>query len=316
MEISVGKIDSGAQLDKLSQYENEKEVLFPPLSNLEAVGDSRIEMIGGDRILVVPIKINLNLKGRTIQERVESRKLQAVEMARKCMMEVKSEFARYNEDTQGEHTYEDCFLELQILEARMVERDPEWFNYDNNFKECWNDVLLVKNRSMADRFGKLWMEDLQDDNRPTLEFWEKLQNLRDRFTKDIVREVAIKEISASNAEHKHDTEGWMFVWEALLDDLNVLINRCGNLLMNPLMTTNMSYLSAFSLCAVKGSVRGLRLHFAAGFDGKEELDEADPIYGNSVLHWACYCGKEKCVKELIAAKADIHLKNKVDFLAY
>ena len=175
MEISVGKIDSGAQLDKLSQYENEKEVLFPPLSNLEAVGDSRIETIGGDRILIVPIKINLNLKSKTIQERVESRKLQAVEMARKCVMEVKSEFARYNEDTQGEHTYDDCFLELQKLEAMMVEKDPEWFNYDNNFKECWNDVLLVKNRSMADQFGKQWMKDLQDEILPTLEFWGKLR---------------------------------------------------------------------------------------------------------------------------------------------
>ena len=102
----------------------------------------------------------------------------------------------------------------------------------------------------------------------------------------------------------------MFEWEALVDEL---INHCGNLLMNGL---SMSYLSAFSVCALNGSVSGLRLHFAAGFDAKEELDKADPIYGNSALHWACHFGQEKCVKELIVAKADIHLKNKVSFLAF
>ncbi len=66
LEIDYGKVDCPAPLDELSQYPGEKEMLFGPLSNLEVVGDPRLDQYNGQKVLVVPIRINSNLKAQTI----------------------------------------------------------------------------------------------------------------------------------------------------------------------------------------------------------------------------------------------------------
>jgi NLR family CARD domain-containing protein 3 len=77
-EITVGRIDMGADLSWLSQYPKEKEILFPPLTCLEVVGEPRVE----ENVIVFPLSANMNLKGLTLEQLVERRKQLHLAMAK------------------------------------------------------------------------------------------------------------------------------------------------------------------------------------------------------------------------------------------
>jgi hypothetical protein len=70
-EISVGRIDIGADLSWVSQYPGEREILFPPLTCLEVVGEPRVET----GVVVFSLRANMNLKGLTLEQLIERRKL-------------------------------------------------------------------------------------------------------------------------------------------------------------------------------------------------------------------------------------------------
>ena len=59
-EIQLGQVDRGATLSWISQFPGEAEVLLPPLSNLEVVG----EPFTMGTVRVVKLRVNVNLKVR------------------------------------------------------------------------------------------------------------------------------------------------------------------------------------------------------------------------------------------------------------
>ena len=69
-EIQLGQVDRGATLSWISQFPGEEEVLLPPLSNLEVVGEPvEIETMAGEplrmgTVKVVQMRVNVNLKVR------------------------------------------------------------------------------------------------------------------------------------------------------------------------------------------------------------------------------------------------------------
>jgi hypothetical protein len=69
-EIAVGRVDIGADLSWVSQYQGEKEYLFPPLTFLEVVGEPRVD----GEVIVFPLRANINLKGLTLEQLEERRK--------------------------------------------------------------------------------------------------------------------------------------------------------------------------------------------------------------------------------------------------
>ena len=83
-EITVGRIDIGADLAWLSQYPAEREILFPPLTCLEVVGEPRVQ----DGILYFPLRANMNLKGLTIKQLESRRKELHMAMANKLREEL------------------------------------------------------------------------------------------------------------------------------------------------------------------------------------------------------------------------------------
>jgi len=67
-EIEVGDIDRGCSVSFLSQYPLEEEILLPPLSNIEIVGDPFLIEERKGSVTVFPVRINCNLKSKTIEE--------------------------------------------------------------------------------------------------------------------------------------------------------------------------------------------------------------------------------------------------------
>jgi hypothetical protein len=71
-------VERGAELDWLSQYPHEREILFAPLAGLE-VQDTRVE----DDILVVQVRASVNLVSATIEQVVGRRFKLVQECARR-----------------------------------------------------------------------------------------------------------------------------------------------------------------------------------------------------------------------------------------
>jgi hypothetical protein len=69
-EIVPGRIDIGAELSWLSQYPGEAEYLFPPLSCLEVIDEPQVQ----GQVVVFPLRVNINLKGLTLEQLEERRK--------------------------------------------------------------------------------------------------------------------------------------------------------------------------------------------------------------------------------------------------
>jgi hypothetical protein len=78
-EIEIGAVDCGAQINAISQYPCEAEMLFGPLTNLETIG-TRLETFEGKNVIIVSLKINSNLKVSVIEDMIEKRKQMLVSM--------------------------------------------------------------------------------------------------------------------------------------------------------------------------------------------------------------------------------------------
>jgi Ran GTPase-activating protein (RanGAP) involved in mRNA processing and transport len=75
-EVQVGRVDVGASIGFLSQYPREQEYLMPPLSCLEVIGEPRLDSIGDNaEVMIVPLRVNVNLKSATVEELIGRRKI-------------------------------------------------------------------------------------------------------------------------------------------------------------------------------------------------------------------------------------------------
>ena len=72
--IKVGSVDRGACIQDFSQYEEEKEYLYVPCSFVEMDGPQEIEATPNGVVEMMPVRVNANLKTRTIEELVDQKK--------------------------------------------------------------------------------------------------------------------------------------------------------------------------------------------------------------------------------------------------
>ena len=73
-EIEVSQVDRGADISWLSQYPDEKEVLFNALSNLELVVKQHKLFTDQGPVVVYPVRISANLRSKTLEEFSSMRK--------------------------------------------------------------------------------------------------------------------------------------------------------------------------------------------------------------------------------------------------
>ena len=127
LEIDVGEIDCGARLDAVSQYPGEGELLFGPLSNLEALGtrlekyeDAKTE--GGNLdtkpVITVSLKINSNLKALAIEEMISKRKKMMVNILHNLREELVFDL------TILDLKWEPSELKFELLPSNWFDRVP------------------------------------------------------------------------------------------------------------------------------------------------------------------------------------------------
>jgi hypothetical protein len=86
LEITIGKTSTGADISWLSQFECEREILFPPLTHLEIV-DAHEE----NGVLVVKVKPTVNHHFQTTEEAVGQRKRLCAQAAKSLVDDMRHE---------------------------------------------------------------------------------------------------------------------------------------------------------------------------------------------------------------------------------
>ncbi len=167
-EIDIGSIDCGAQLNNVSQYPGEDEMLFGPLSNLETTG-TRLETFEGKNVIVVGLKINSNLKASEIDDMIGKRKQMLASIRDSACEELAFDIkilafdeiaSLISADIDGitESEVQQVKDELQDeLEDTFERKKSDWFNSDENFKLVLEQISGIKRskiRSLIRRWKK------------------------------------------------------------------------------------------------------------------------------------------------------------------
>ncbi len=98
LEIRGGSVDRGACIQEYSQYPAEKEILFVPCSFLEQVSHHSVEITRDGIVIVIPVRVNANLKTMTVEDYVQQRKLMHISSFRYLVEEIKQQV--FSEETK------------------------------------------------------------------------------------------------------------------------------------------------------------------------------------------------------------------------
>ena len=159
-EISVGRIDIGADLAWVSQYPGEREVLFPPLSCLEVMGEPRVE--GG--VIVVPLRVNMCLKGLTLEQLVERRKALHMAMVANLKEElsIQAPAALSGSDSAASCAaglLESVGKQFEALKRRYEDTPPDDFNDDGLYKTYTAEA--IEGKSLAIKKVEIFADQLR-----------------------------------------------------------------------------------------------------------------------------------------------------------
>ncbi len=179
----------------------EEELLFPPLSNLEVVGNPTVEKFDGTPVAVFGIRVNINQKGRIIEEILSQRKQTAIAFAENVVKELKFDVKLVS---NSDSTQARAGLDGMIVS--MKGRDHEWFNSDVNLKNTLGDVLAAKENAVT-----AFVEQSLNENRADSEvtFYPSLSHeARVLAGLPLPLYVANPQKSSDNADHDASEQTW------------------------------------------------------------------------------------------------------------
>ncbi len=102
LEMMEGQVDRGACIRELSQYPEEFEYLYLPMSFISPDGAPRfIIRKAGLCVRVIPVRINVNLSARTVEELLGQKKRMHCAAFRFLLGELKRELARRAEESDA-----------------------------------------------------------------------------------------------------------------------------------------------------------------------------------------------------------------------
>jgi len=141
-EMRMGMVDRGADLEWLSQYPHEKEVLLPPLTGVEALS-SDVE----GNMLVIQSRFSLNLSAQTLEQVLSRRRKMLMDMANGIELDLREALPENF-----------VLLALKVLRKALeygaYSFPPDWFNNDDNFAKVMQETLYLQ-RLLVSEIKKL-----------------------------------------------------------------------------------------------------------------------------------------------------------------
>lgn len=148
-EIELGQINRGATLNWLSQYPSEDEILIPPLSNLEVVGEPRVESFQLKNaavptfvdVVVIPLRLSVNLRSKTIEELISNRKILHLATIENLIADTRREMSSFLND---EKSIDYACSDFYALRDSEIDRPASYLNNDVNFRSSQNIMMDIK----------------------------------------------------------------------------------------------------------------------------------------------------------------------------
>ena len=162
-ELNVGQVDRGAEVKWCSQYPNENEILFPPLCNLEVIGNPSIKLFGsGDdvkEVLVFTCKLSVNFKSMSREELESRRHTQLVSSLDYSKQEIQRDLNRQmqivfqqnpHKAEEGEQIVQKILDECEELIAYHRSMNPKNYNESEAFHQmALQDCALLPSMALA-----------------------------------------------------------------------------------------------------------------------------------------------------------------------
>jgi len=199
-EFGVGAVDLGAQLDSLSQYPGEGEILFPPLSHLEVIGYPKVEIRETVPVLVVSVKININQKAMTIDEILSRRQNTVTALVEGVMNEIAFDSQIFATNPWPEAAFRQS---VQTLTAH----EGAYFNADKNFKDSLDEILKLK-KDTIDKFVKDELKDVDETKREKI-----LLDAATRGKTEIVEALVSMGVNVESLDSARMQTRCMISWE-------------------------------------------------------------------------------------------------------
>jgi WD40 repeat protein len=129
MVMQMGMVDRGAQLDWLSQYPEEKEILLPPLTGMEVQADE----VTADDVRRLTMRLNINLRTTTLEELLAARQKELTELVHMAEKDLR--------DRRPEGDIPRRLAAVHMLEREIHEAEQATFNENGRFVEATEAVL-------------------------------------------------------------------------------------------------------------------------------------------------------------------------------
>jgi hypothetical protein len=149
-EIELGQVDRGGDLEWASQFPTEKEILLPPLSNLEVVGEPTMQLTRRGPVQVYRLRVNINLKGLTMDQLKERRRTLHLAMCDNLISEAEQLVSEKLETLPDESCrnlvqsgIDDAIEEARELMQNQHARSAEEFNDDSLYSTLLQEAVQV-----------------------------------------------------------------------------------------------------------------------------------------------------------------------------
>jgi hypothetical protein len=119
----------------------EDELVFPPLSYFEVVGEPRAQQHGQHRAMVVRIRVNANVKHSTLEELLHRRKKTVMKVGECLLKEIMFDVRLVSKDDFSTSVFDKAMV-------RSEGKDPAWYDFDENFKDELDTLVRKKKRTI------------------------------------------------------------------------------------------------------------------------------------------------------------------------
>jgi hypothetical protein len=128
-EIDMGMVDRGAPVKWCSQFPDQEEILFAPLTGLQVVGTATAE----GTTIVVNLRLNCNLHDLTIEQVIAKMKMTHISLVDTMKMDMLSRgFSQQS------------LAPLQAHLEQYQAQDGQWFISAENYKQATDHALDAK----------------------------------------------------------------------------------------------------------------------------------------------------------------------------
>lgn len=288
-KIGIGAVNRGAVLDSFSQYPGEKEVLFPPLSFLEVVGEISYMTTENNQVVrIVPLEIIANRNSPLLEDLIGMRKKLYIDsfehQAHNLERELKDLVATTDSEfcTEHKHDHEEVIKiiveQFNVVLQKNRDRPAKWYNDDGKYRSAVIEMLGMKECAMAVPFLSRIMYNewkhkqthLRQANRMVTK--DRSRQLRVAFSDGGQRKIAALELCKRNG-----------IVAEQLDERNEMDET-------PLIRE-----------AADGHADHVEWLLEAGADVHAKMGNK---IGFTALHQAAYFGNAKCIKQLLISKGN------------